>query len=1715
MEEDFIYREFSNHLYLGQWELARACAFIKSNDEDHRKRLFSTLKMIAKNPYVVRSAWPTVSCPSYISLLACQLLTDLGCENVADLRKEADFSVLLESFIRAPQTVLFELSDLYSYLLNAVDPVSHYEISRQVSTSLRNAFAENPVAISKLLNLLCSTKETHGKKSIKSSICDIHLQNLLQTLRSLKAASAKNKNVGAKASASKIYFLLNALPECILADSHESNTDEMFSLVLQLCKIGVLDLSKVNTSFLNRVSPSLIKYFCDFQDQAVDESNVQEGISSQGILKCFSPNGEFSHHGALLETVKNSSHFLQDLLDYCTKEILNGNSPTVHDLLKDPLLSHLHPLLLILSWDSCQDDNSSNNVIEAIKSFNENSSDDVLHAAFNFLKSNTALLDLCMKFYKDVYPNASPNKLQTKSRSIFSSLQSESSLRVIHTSFGLKNFSQDKVKEILNVSQETKHSTLDEKLHLTDKAIYSGYLALTSIIDAVHISCEYKDLLLSKKLTISHILCHNSALSEEESDNESIQTEPESLSECIDNKGPTEAYAKFVLHKLSEAKRNVKSIFPFSFRIEIMENIFSLLFSMSSSLLDSPEACSDSDQGHEGDVSYYRTKDDSSSRNGSKDNISSRNGSKDDISSRNGSRDDISSRNGTTDSISPRKGAVSSGRFVITTVKLKDSNHDPELKYFRQMSSKSTESNSSSGLQANTFLCNELITRDILSLLYDLVIDVKADVYKVMGQSESAAKVKANHQSEVSEEIPSELPKSSKDSIDLPERISRLLHYVNEAKWRYEVVKSGIFQGSFGISPIQQRTPHLFHPQLSTASSSDGTDKEGGIRHPELILGSENISSIFLADLGCTSGASLDLASVLLDMASRTWNASREEIQDLDAKVLSKKKMPLIRGIFRTLGIFSSLVKEFVSFLGEENNENDFRALFWPATKSNDVPFPQALSGFVGSLDCQRFKEEADSWKQTAEYLQEFRSLMKDDENDPNRVQERDISQENKLHMSYKRLSKVLRDLRDWSSETIRPQQVRYENYLSKLLIHLHQVTAAILDCKKQSISADSSVYTSDFSILKESPVELLKKIILQSGVEPEKIEKFAIRMKVDLTHVLAQACLPHVPLFHTAIPLNKMIQAQSISSKCDPLLILNKSKKEWIDPRHPDLTARELLKDLIGMIQDTVIVSNSSGIFTVEELISVSQSSHFNSWMEDCSELEFVDLELLETKNEKLEFFINVTNLAWLHAILFEALYSKSQDKESEALDFSEAISSAKARQIPLQMLSSNLLERLTTQKVLGYCIGQLGGISLFDLRYQLLHAQLPVPKHLKDPPFYQLIGDPKPIWEKYTPPVEPKSLFVLVEGLQFSPKLQVMYSGTIEADLEEAAIHYLDFTMSIDAFQKFVLFPKLLKFYALDFSTKDETDVTVRKALVEGLLSPLTTISNKSIWDSLQVLLPGNSIQNFVNPGNKQKPFKIEFTDPPLSFGIMLDYNSSDISTQPSPTPIASLVTENHPIVLNHLKAKCSILSDLYEIFRNGTPFNSTSTDDNLCIETNAKNLFSVETSHPDIPITYLLAFYKNMAVVNDEEHSWFSSALSPLPSRLFFSRQIDECFSLNMWHKALLLVDLYLEALDSDWTYILLRQLILEHLATLSNDSGSMEPCCYALCIKDPVVRAKTVLRNICKWQDSSAVLSLKSCLSDRRLADFPDVQTLLNTKLEEVLLYKKIFNSSSLQ
>lgn len=241
--------------------------------------------------------------------------------------------------------------------------------------------------------------------------------------------------------------------------------------------------------------------------------------------------------------------------------------------------------------------------------------------------------------------------------------------------------------------------------------------------------------------------------------------------------------------------------------------------------------------------------------------------------------------------------------------------------------------------------------------------------------------------------------------------------------------------------------------ELSSLKVLKTMDITGGVRHPELLLGSKNIYSLLLVDLSYISDISIELTSSLLDSASKSWAGLNSNLTELDTKVLSRKKMPLIRGNSKTLNMMNSFLKEFLLFLNE-NIQSDLRFIFLPLRKTVKT-VRQALPLFMGNLDYHHFREEVNSWKNACNFIEEFSILLEKEElNEQRGVQEKDIKWENKLHMTYKKLSQTLRELRDWSSRTICPEVAHYENYLSKLFIHLRQVTTAALECKSRSIES-------------------------------------------------------------------------------------------------------------------------------------------------------------------------------------------------------------------------------------------------------------------------------------------------------------------------------------------------------------------------------------------------------------------------------------------------------------------------------------------------------------------------------------------------------------------------------------------------------------------------------------------------------------------------------------
>ncbi|XP_040078766.1 uncharacterized protein LOC120836344 [Ixodes scapularis] len=96
--------EFTSHVWLGQWQCARACALtvLRAPFSTSEDRLFvrDYVRSVAARPgQFSTSANPLLLSPNHLSWLACSFLEDNYPEEaIAELKHDAEFRVLLSTF---------------------------------------------------------------------------------------------------------------------------------------------------------------------------------------------------------------------------------------------------------------------------------------------------------------------------------------------------------------------------------------------------------------------------------------------------------------------------------------------------------------------------------------------------------------------------------------------------------------------------------------------------------------------------------------------------------------------------------------------------------------------------------------------------------------------------------------------------------------------------------------------------------------------------------------------------------------------------------------------------------------------------------------------------------------------------------------------------------------------------------------------------------------------------------------------------------------------------------------------------------------------------------------------------------------------------------------------------------------------------------------------------------------------------------------------------------------------------------------------------------------------------------------------------------------------------------------------------------------------------------------------------------------------------------
>ena len=268
------------------------------------------------------------------------------------------------------------------------------------------------------------------------------------------------------------------------------------------------------------------------------------------------------------------------------------------------------------------------------------------------------------------------------------------------------------------------------------------------------------------------------------------------------------------MNKLNAAKNCLSKVYPLRFRVELLENIFSMLF------ITNEDMCHDtnvnSDSGEEGAADSSRTLSRPASH-GSTNSTTASQTVEDashffSISDENVIlwSDKTSSANTSLETVvstqtmqfrdpllslvksSPKKEMSSQGEsFVVSKVELKDvpsSNVDNRRRASGNTSV--TSSASTNNAYKVGFLVNEYIVRDILHTLKDCLMELSATKFKLMNNSEDSPSEGPTISITEGRELESSLNncvESDISEVKLQQRISKLQQCISEATWRFQL----------------------------------------------------------------------------------------------------------------------------------------------------------------------------------------------------------------------------------------------------------------------------------------------------------------------------------------------------------------------------------------------------------------------------------------------------------------------------------------------------------------------------------------------------------------------------------------------------------------------------------------------------------------------------------------------------------------------------------------------------------------------------------------------------------------------------------------------------------------------------------------------------------------------------------------------------------------
>eukprot|EP00118_Oscarella_pearsei_P023927 m.293509 g.293509 ORF g.293509 m.293509 type:complete len:1273 (+) comp40739_c0_seq9:44-3862(+) len=750
---------FSNHLSLGQWELARVC--LRKLVQEKPDAVAAILRsLIYSNDADASSLSHSIPSSQHLAWLAYAEYVALGLSkgNQDTLhpytRSWLEFRLLLH-FVSSPlsASTLQELCDYHLYVHNwakegqSGDPSTAAPAIPILSNScldlLKDVLLEDPSLGGELISEL-SCHHNSDCFATDQSLQRLYVDSIGEELLTASlAGSSVNSPISNRTT--KIYKMLALMDPT--PDMVELDLDELFSDLLAAasdCDKKVVEKSRLYACLLGRETPFLIARFCQVEDHLWrnrDKSLARDEFDAE--------SGADAWREMYLQATHEGYHVLEHLLVVGLDLVREGKFNELALLFARDEFGPLKPLMLLLGWPQCQSVETASCLLDALWSRHDAVGNPLIHDACRKLAYQTQLVQWCLEKARPLLTEPTSPGGQTIFCQMFEGLESHSVLYVLHRCTSLAHLCPEDVIELLRKSPLTTplpspafplvspsstpptpdfHSLSQTPRRLSRQASSSAgptHAEQERDISIFRSFCAVRNVVEAFLYTTGKQKKKDDRKAEQQQDDEVF-------------------YEREVTAKLKKARDALSHTIPLAYRVEVLEDLFSLLFIKTADVED-PTAPRDSDE----------------------------------------------------DRLTPERNVP-----TCNVWSRRPDGSELSTSEERQGKVAGDSSTASGGLSfafyvREDFVVDESVARDVLAMLKDSLLDLESAKFARQrskthrrDHSGSLGIDDFSRERGLSPESEEALVKTSVSLLDLQQRLARLNKHVNEAKWRFQLVSS-------------------------------------------------------------------------------------------------------------------------------------------------------------------------------------------------------------------------------------------------------------------------------------------------------------------------------------------------------------------------------------------------------------------------------------------------------------------------------------------------------------------------------------------------------------------------------------------------------------------------------------------------------------------------------------------------------------------------------------------------------------------------------------------------------------------------------------------------------------------------------------------------------------------------------------------------------------